>query len=124
MIHKPKGGQQNPKQQQPIVSDTEIIESAVSAEGNIGTDPNVIVAYIAESTSTVETTKFTKLSDLGQWGVLTEDELSYWALKGPSECQHWNGPFENSKRSFKNQVRYCSKSLFQNRIVNGEVYDR
>jgi hypothetical protein len=73
---------------------------------------------------TVESNKFTKLGDIGQWGDLTEDERSYWVFKGPSKCQHWNSPFENSKRSFKNQVRYCSKGLFQNRKVNGEVYDR
>lgn len=114
-------------QQQAIVSHTEIVEtveSGISADGNIGTDPGVSGTAVGELTSIVESTKFTKLSDIGQWGVLTEDELSYWIFKGPSECQHWNSSFENSKRSFKNQVRYCSKGLFQNRKVNGEVYDR
>ncbi|KAL7638176.1 UNVERIFIED_CONTAM: hypothetical protein RMT77_011801 [Armadillidium vulgare] len=64
-----QGDKQNPKQQLP-------------------TDHSVSAADVAKSTSTLETTTFTKLSDIGQWVVLTEDELSYWILKGPSECRH------------------------------------
>ncbi|XP_013772657.1 zinc finger MYM-type protein 5-like [Limulus polyphemus] len=116
-----QGDQQSPKQPQPSASAIETTESGISAEKNTGSDANVSVA---EPTSTVETTKFTKLNDVGKWDILIEDELSYWILKGPSECQHWNGPFENSKRPLKNQDRYCLKGLFQSRKVNGEIYDR
>ncbi|KAB7494643.1 hypothetical protein Anas_02868 [Armadillidium nasatum] len=48
-----QGDQQTPKQQLP-------------------TNPSVSVATATKSTSTVETTKFTKLNDIGQWSTVTE----------------------------------------------------
>ena len=78
---------------------------------------------VAECSST-DRNKFTKLNDFGQYDVFTEADVDYWIAKGPSECQHWNSSFENSKRVFKNQTRYCSKSIFHSRKVNGEMYVR
>ncbi|CAM1308648.1 Uncharacterised protein r2_g1872 [Pycnogonum litorale] len=71
-----------------------------------------------------EEKKCNQSNDVGLWDVLTEDDISYWIQKGYSECQNWEGPFEKSKRSFKNQVRYCSKGLFCSKKVNGERYNR
>ena len=75
-----QGGEESPKQPQPSASATETTKSRMSTEENTGSDANVSIAV---PTSMVETTKFTKHNDVGQWGVLTEDELSYWILKGP-----------------------------------------
>ena len=82
-----QGDQQSSKQPQPSASAIGTTESGISVEENTGNDANV---SIAKPTSTVETTKLIKLNDVGQWGVLTMDVLSYWTLKGPSECQHWS----------------------------------
>jgi hypothetical protein len=56
--------------------------------------------------------------------VFTEADVDYWIVRCPSECQHWNSSFENSKRVFKSQTRYCSKGIFHCRKVNGEMYVR
>ena len=67
---------------------------------------------------------FTKFNDVGKWGDLTEEEISYWIQNGPEVCQHWDDSFENSKRLFKNHDRYCSKGLFKAKKANGEIYNR
>ena len=61
---------------------------------------------------------------LGYGGDLSKDDIVYWVEKGPSNCQHSNGSFEKSKKSFTNQDRYCSKSLFYPKRANGEKYCR
>ena len=74
--------------------------------------------------STVILSEHERPNDIGQWKSLSEDDKSYWIEKGPSECQHWNDNFKQSKRSDKNHFRYCSKSIFKGTKANGEVYDR
>ena len=61
------GDQQSPKQPQPSISATETTESGISAKENTGCNANV---SIAGPTLTVETTKFKKPKDVGQWGCL------------------------------------------------------
>ena len=38
---------------------------------------------------------FTKFNDVGKWGDLTEEEISYWIQNGPEVGQHRDDSFEN-----------------------------
>jgi hypothetical protein len=49
---------------------------------------------VTEPGSTVKIASYTKLSDVGLWGVLTENDFSCWIQKGSSVCQYAKGPFE------------------------------
>ena len=40
--------------------------------------------------------------DAGLWGILTDVDISYWSEKGSSECHNWQGPFQKSRRVFRN----------------------
>ena len=68
---------------------------------------------------------FRDSDDVGTWPAsLNDRDLSFWVEKGPSNCQHWDEPFTESKRFYKNQTRHCSKSLFVATKINGETYTR
>ena len=41
-----------------------------------------------------------KSLDVGVWLDLTENDVSYWIHKDPSDIQHREDPFEKSKRIF------------------------
>lgn len=95
------------------------IESISTKEGT-----NIKI-FKPESNISTKSLEFkNKLNDVGLWGDLSKDEISYWVEKGPSECQHSNGSFDKSKKIFANQDRYCSKSLFYPKRANGEKYCR
>ena len=64
------------------------------------------------------------LKDVGEWNELSNEEIGYWIERGPSEVQHSCGPFSNSKRVYKKQSRFCTKSMFYSTKVNGETYSR
>jgi hypothetical protein len=70
-----------------------------------------------------EGNRCTKSSDLGLWDILTQDEISFWIQKGPSECQDCDRSFDKLKQSFKNKIRYCSKGLFHSKEANGVKYN-
>ena len=63
-------------------------------------------------------------NDVGFWKTLSSDEISFWIEKGPSEIQHWDGPFTASKQVYKNQSRSCSRNVFSSTKSNGETYPR
>lgn len=52
--------------------------------------------------------------------------MRYWINRGPDDCQHHDGPFEASLRTFNDgkQKRYCSKKIFLGTKANGETYTR
>lgn len=80
--------------QQAIVSRTEITESGISADGII--EPMIPLRTL---TSIVESTKFMKLNDNGQWGALTQDERD---LKSSISVSTGTLHLKNSKPAFKN----------------------
>ena len=63
-------------------------------------------------------------NDVGSWNKLSEEDIPFWINEGPGYCQYSDGPFDKSKREFKNRTRQCSKSLFHGIKANGEKYDR
>ncbi|GIY16076.1 hypothetical protein CDAR_126271 [Caerostris darwini] len=44
--------------------------------------------------------------DVGLWTNLSQNDVSYWVEKGPSQVQYHCGPFLNSKGEYKNQSRF------------------
>jgi len=40
------------------------------------------------------------INDPGTWQDLDNDDVAYWTDKGPSDCQHRDGPFDESRRRF------------------------
>jgi len=60
----------------------------------------------------------------GLWTELSQEEISYWVERSPSQIQYSSEPFFNSKRVYKNQSRFCTKALFHSTKSNGETYNR
>ena len=63
-------------------------------------------------------------NDPGTWQDLDNDDVAYWIDKGPSDCQHHDGPFDESRRRFpdeRTKTRFCSKSMFYHKMPNGET---
>ena len=44
----------------------------------------------------------------------------YWSMKGPKECQNYDGDFAASERQFKDQSRKFSKHLLFRKHLSGE----
>jgi hypothetical protein len=109
----------NHKSLTPTPSSSTTLETSNLNETNITTNRNV-----TEPENRVEIAKYTKLNDVCLWEVLAENDISYWIKKGSSECQCAKGPFEKSRQSFRNQIRYCSTGLFYSNKANGEKYSR
>ena len=109
------------------ITDTEMTKTGTSSsiESASKTEARNIQTDAPESGTSIEdSTSRNKPNDVGLWGDLSKEDIAYWVEKGPSECQHAGGSFEKSKRSFSNQDRYCSKSLFYPKRANGEKYCR
>ena len=62
------------------------------------------------------------LKDVGLWKKLSNEEIAYWIERGPTEVQHSCGPFSSSKRVYRKQSKFCTKTLFYETKVNGETY--
>ena len=109
------------------IPDTEVKEAGTSSfteSASMTEAKNIQIDTPESSMTTDNSTIRTKPNDVGLWGDLSKDDIVYWIEKGPSECQHSDGSFEKSKRSFSTQDRYCSKSLFYPKRANGEKYCR
>ena len=66
-------------------------------------------------------------TDIACWGEVNEETRSYWVGKGieaPTQCQHKDVDFSASERSYKNQKRCLSKTLFCRSLRNGEKVAR
>lgn len=66
-------------------------------------------------------------TDIACWGEVNEEIRSYWVGKGieaPTQCQHKDADFSASERSYKNQKRCLSKTLFCRSLRNGEKVAR
>lgn len=63
-------------------------------------------------------------NDVGLWQKLSEIDIDYWIRKGPSECHHSDGPFDNSTRVFNETTRQCTANIFFGSKMNGERYRR
>ena len=70
-----------------------------SDEGNVGER----TPFVEEETTEIEREPVLKSNDVGQWPTLTDDDISYWIHNDPTECQHWDDTFQNSKRGFKDR---------------------
>ena len=57
----------------------------------------------------------------GLWIDLSTDDVAYWVDCGPSDCQHHDGLFDKSCRTFAmgKPSRYCSQKLFYDIKANG-----
>ena len=64
--------------------------------------------------------------DLELWLDISADDVAYWTVCGPSDCQHHNGTFDKSYRHFSSgkPVRYCLQKLVVETKSNGEKYKR
>ncbi|XP_075215272.1 zinc finger MYM-type protein 5-like [Lycorma delicatula] len=62
------------------------------------------------------------VTDVGLWTNLSQNDVSYWVEKGPSQVQYHCVPFLNSKREYKNWSRFCTKAIFYSIKANGEKY--
>ncbi|XP_075396922.1 zinc finger MYM-type protein 1-like [Tenrec ecaudatus] len=65
-------------------------------------------------------------TDPALWNHFSSNDVNYWIVRGPSDCQHHSGPFENSCRKFLDgkQTRFCSQNIFLGCKANGESYKR
>ena len=128
---------QNPKQTPGDSVDHAIMQPADTSESNIVrvVERSVDSETVENASNAAETGNchstlchsmktLSRSNDFGKYTSFSREDVTYWAVKGPSDCQHWDSSFENSKRVYKNQARYCSKNLFQCRRVNGEIYNR
>lgn len=61
-------------------------------------------------------------SDPGLWENLSAEDIQFWIESGPSTCQNLKNDFESSKMTYTDRDRYCSKSLFLGKKVNGETF--
>ncbi len=62
-------------------------------------------------------------TDFACWGEVNEEMRNYWVGKGieaPTQCQHKDADFSASERSYKNQKRCLSKTLFSRSLRSGE----
>lgn len=57
-------------------------------------------------TQTVDQQVFMNSQDIGMWGDLSNDDVSYWIQKEPLEIQHSEGPFEKSSFQKPSQILY------------------
>ena len=64
--------------------------------------------------------------DPGLWLYFSADDVTYWINCGPSDCQHYDRPFDKSNRHFSSSkpVRYCLQKLFVRTKANGKKYKR
>ncbi|XP_075232504.1 zinc finger MYM-type protein 1-like [Lycorma delicatula] len=62
------------------------------------------------------------VTDVDFWTNLSQNDVSYWVEKVPSQVQYHCGPFLNSKREYKNRSRFCTKAIFYSTKANGEKY--
>ena len=53
---------------------------------------------------------------------ISNDDEAHWVSCGPTDCQHHDGPFDKSCRTFARgkPTKYCSQKLFQGIKTNGE----
>ena len=52
--------------------------------------------------------------DVALWKNISKEVREYWSMKGPKECQNYDGDFAASERQFKDQSRKFSsfESIF------------
>lgn len=62
--------------------------------------------------------------DAGLWQNLSLTDIEHWVRKGPSDCQHSDGPFDSSRRVFHGTARQCTTNVFRGTKMNGEQYSR
>ena len=62
--------------------------------------------------------------DAGLWQNLSQVDIDYWIRKGPSDCQHSEGPFDSSRRVFNGTTKHCTSNIFRGTKMNGEPYSR
>ena len=63
-------------------------------------------------------------SDRGLWDNLSAEDIQFWIESGLSTCQNADNDFKSSKMTYQDRDRYCSKSLFVGKKVNGETFNR
>lgn len=53
-------------------------------------------------------------NDLGKWvrSEITENSRNFWLKKGPSTCQHLDGPYDASMRIDGKVKRWCTRAMF------------
>lgn len=84
----------------------------------------VIVAI--PEVSEIELVNSNKKTDAGLWTEFSEEDICYWIDHGPESCQHHQGPFHESRRTYASgkSVRFCTPRLFFGKKANGETYKR
>ncbi|GBP90816.1 Zinc finger MYM-type protein 1 [Eumeta japonica] len=76
--------------------------------------------------SKIELLNSNKNIDAGLWTEFSEEDICYWIDHGPENCQHHQGPFHESRRTYASgkSVRFCTPRLFFGKKANGETYKR
>ena len=59
--------------------------------------------------------------DVALWKNISKEVREYWSMKGPKECQNYDGDFAASERQFKDQSRKFSKHLFRKHLSGEEI---
>ena len=62
--------------------------------------------------------------DIALWKNISKEVREYWSMKGPKECQNYDGDFAASERQFKDQSRKFSKHLLFRKHLSGEEIAR
>ena len=62
--------------------------------------------------------------DVALWKNISKEVREYWSMKGPKECQNYDGDFAASERQFKDQSRKFSKHLIFRKHLSGEEIAR
>lgn len=109
------------------VNESTSAELAVNKYVNVSGDYDKLgttCTLVTSVTSQKSSSNCNRGNDPGTWQEFDKDDVAYWIDKGSSDCQHHCGPFPNSVRAFPNErkkTRYCSKSMFYNKMPNGET---
>ena len=62
--------------------------------------------------------------DVALWKNISKEVREYWSMKGPKECQNYDGDCAASERQFKDQSRIFSKHLLFRKHLSGEEIAR
>ena len=92
---------------------------SLGSHAESGHDDNAYPGYPIEKCSSSECSSSKSTSsllpeysgDVALWKNISKEVREYWSMKGPKECQNYDGDFAASERQFKDQSRKFSKHL-------------